>query len=85
MKKVWAIITNFVENGEEKINDVTIFSNKEKAKEEYEKFVFLAKTKSEALHFEIFLEESTAFESYIKYNVNDNHIFVRLVEKNVIH
>ena len=29
MKKVWVIITNFVEEGEEKINDVAIFSNED--------------------------------------------------------
>ena len=84
MKKVWVIITNFVEEGEEKINDVAIFSNEDKAKQEFKNFVFLAKTKSEALHYEIFLEEKTAFESYIGYDVNNNHIFVRMVEKNLI-
>ena len=84
MKKVWVIITNFVKDGEEKINGVTIFSNEEKAKQEYANFVFLAKTKSEALHYEIFLEEPTAFESYVGYDVNNNHIFIKLVEKNVI-
>ena len=36
MKKVWVIITNFVEEGEEKINDVAVFSNEDKAKQEFE-------------------------------------------------
>ena len=84
MKKVWVIITNFVEEGEEKINDVAIFSNEDKAKQEFENFVFLAKTKSEALHYEIFLEEKTAFESYGSFDENNNHIYVRMVEKPLI-
>lgn len=84
MKKVWVIIRNFVEEGEEKINDVSVFSNEEKAKQEYAKFVFIAKGKSEALRYEIFLEEPTAFESYASFDENNNHIFMKLVEKNVI-
>jgi hypothetical protein len=84
MKKVWVIITNFVEGGEEKINDVAIFSNKAKAKQEYGNFVFLAKIKSKALRWEIFLDEPTAFESYDTLDDNYNHIFIKLIEKNVI-
>ena len=84
MKKVWVIITNFVEEGEEKINDVAVFTNEDKAKQEFDNFVFLAKTKSEQLHFETFLDEKTAFESLIDYDVNNNHIFVRMVEKPLI-
>lgn len=84
MKKVWVIITNFVEGGEEKINDVAIFFNEAKAKQEYGNFVFLAKIKSKALGYEIFLEEPTAFESYASFDENNNHIFMKLVEKNVI-
>lgn len=82
--KVWVITTNFVEGGEEKINDVAIFSNEEKAKKEYANFVFLAKTKSEALNYEIFLEEPTAFESYGSFDENNNHIYIRLFEKLII-
>ena len=84
MKKVWVIITNFVEEGKEKINDVAVFSNEDKAKQEFENFVFLAKTKSEALHYEIFLEEKTAFESYGSFDENNNHIYVSMVEKPLI-
>lgn len=79
--KVWVITTIFVDGGEEKINDVEIFSNEEKAKQEYAKSVFVAKGKSEALDYEIFLDEPTAFESYWKFDENNNHIYIRLFEK----
>ncbi len=79
--KVWVITTIFVEGGEEKLNDVVIFSNEEKAKQGYANFVSLAKIKSEALDYEIFLDEPTAFESYWKFDENNNHIYIRLFEK----
>lgn len=84
MKKVWVIQTNFVQDGEEKMNDVSVFSVKQTAEQEFGNFVFLCKIKSEALGYKVFLEEKTAFESYIENDVNNNHIFLKLVEKNLI-
>ena len=82
MKKVWVIQTNFVQDGEEKINDVYVFSVNQTAEQEFGNFGFLCKFKSEALGYMVFLEEKTAFESYIENEVKKNHIFLKLVEKN---
>lgn len=84
MRKVWVIQTNFVQDGEEKINDVSVFSVKQTAEQEFGNFVFLCKVRSEKLDYKVFLEGKTAFKSYIENDVNNNHIFVKLVEKNLI-
>ena len=79
--KVWVLHINFVKNSEEIKNDVDVFLDKNKALEEFNKIVDKSKEKSKELDYEIFLDENTAFESYWRYDENNNHIYIRLFEK----
>lgn len=84
MKKVWVLNTDIVLGGSVVTNDVEVYSNKEKAKQDFQNNVSKHIETSNKYGLEICTQETNVFESYYPHDINDYHIFVRMVEKNVI-